>query len=144
MESRSFPIFIHRSSQKGNPRNPTVPLFNFVVYINPEPRLRTIINQRRRPQPLSLYIEPQPKSYFSPSPTPCQTASSPDSLIQSILRILPHRYSQANQVENGPEEYDEDRGFWRGLDHRVIVFGIVGLILLAFGLGAWVTALYTA
>lgn len=107
-------------------------------------RLRTIINQRRRPQPLSLYIEPQPKSYFSPSPTPCETSSSPDSLIQSILRILPQGYGQVHQAENGCEEYNEDGGFWRNLDHRVIILGIVGLILLAFGLGAWAMALYTA
>lgn len=107
-------------------------------------RLRTIINQRRRPQPLSLYIEPQPKSYFSPLQTPCQTSSSPDSLIPSILQVLPHRYSQVNQVENGSKEYDEDRDFWTSLDPRVIILGVVGLILLAFGLGAWAMALYSA
>ncbi|KAF8426917.1 hypothetical protein EV426DRAFT_425851 [Tirmania nivea] len=107
-------------------------------------RLRTIISQRRRPQPLSLYIEPQPKSYFSLSLTPCQTSPSPDSLIQSILRVLSHRYGQANQVENVSEEYDEDRSFWGNLDHRVIILGVVGLMLLAFGLGAWMMALYTA
>lgn len=107
-------------------------------------RLRTIINQRRRPQPLSLYIEPQPKSYFSPSPTPCQTSSSPDSLIQSILRVFPQGYSQADEVEGGVEVYDEDKGFWGNLDRRVVVLGLVGLILLAFGLGAWAMALYTA
>lgn len=107
-------------------------------------RLRTIINQRRRPQPLSLYIEPQPKSYFSPSSTPSETSSSPVSLIQSILRVFPQGYSHADEVENGIEEYDEEKGFWGNLDHRVIILGLVGLILLAFGLGAWVMALYSA
>jgi len=57
---------------------------------------------------------------------------------------LPHGYSQANQAENESEEYDEDLSFWRNLDHRVIILGVVGLILLAFGLGAWAMALYTA
>lgn len=106
-------------------------------------RLRTIINQRRRPLPLSLYIEPQPKSYFSPLQTPCQTSSSADSLIQPITPVLPHRYNQANQVEIGSEGYDEVRSFWRSLD-RAILLGVIGLILLAFGLGAWAMALYTA
>jgi len=113
-------------------------------------RLRTIISQRRRPEPLSIRIEPPVKSYFSPSPTPCKTASTTTtthsaSLIQSILRVLPQAYTQLHQVEQGTEEYnDEDVDFWRTVDHRVFIIGIVGLLILAFSLGAWVMALYTA
>lgn len=148
-ESRDFPTFTRRSFQEG-----VFHTSNFLVSYNTHLltstfRLRTIMDQRRRPQPLSLYIEPIPKSYFSPSPTPCESESaSPrprNSLVQALLRILPHRYSQAHQLEEHEAvEYAQDGCWWREMDHRVIIMGIVGLLLLAFSLGAWAMALYTA
>jgi len=113
-------------------------------------RLRGIIHERRKPQPLSLKIEPPSQSYFSPSPTPCTTSNTtsntPDSIIQCMLRILPtmHKYSEINE-DTEQEEYEiEVGGFWKNVDHRVIIIGAVGMIMLAFGLGAWVMAVVSA
>ena len=101
------------------------------------------MDQRRRPKPLMLHVEPEPKSYFSPSSTPIHTSTSPNSLFQSILRILPNGYNRMNQDEEVSGDYDEvtHEEFWNCIDRRIIIMGIVGLLLLAFGLGAWVMAM---
>lgn len=105
-------------------------------------RLRNLMDQRRRPQPLLLNVEPQLNSHFSPSPTPVHTSTTPTSLVQSILRVLPNVYNRVNQDEEVSEFYDDETGtFWSYIDHRVIIIGMVGLVFLAFALGAWVMAM---
>ena len=113
------------------------------------------MDQRRRPQPLMLNVEPEPKSYFSPSPTPIDTSTSLDSQFQSsILRVLPNRYNRVTRDEEASGDYDEEvsKGydeeiyseFWSSIDHRIVIMGIVGLLLLSFGLGAWVMAMMSS
>jgi len=106
-------------------------------------RLRSIMDERRRPRPLILQIEPQPKSYFSPCTTPYQTSDAPEAIIQHTLGDLPPEYHQAHHVEEGVVEYREEQSFWKSVDHQIIIIGAVGLVIMALALGAWAMALYT-
>ncbi|KAF8457561.1 hypothetical protein BDZ91DRAFT_852313 [Kalaharituber pfeilii] len=110
-------------------------------------RLRTLMDKRRRPQPLMLDLDckPQPKSYFSPSPTPCQTSQSTDSIFQSILRLLPktNAYDELDQEEYN--HYHVERcDLLRRLDRKALIIVIVGMLLAALALGAWVMATIAA
>lgn len=106
-------------------------------------RLRTLMDQRRKPRPLYLEIEPQQAKLLANSPGIPSTQERPESILRTLLRIV-HTRQDYRQVHQDDTEAGYRRaveaGFWRDIDRRVIIIGLLGLLLLGLSIGAWTMA----